>query len=140
MPAGYQLKTIDSALYQQILTIDWAQDLCYNYPSYKDYQAQGLGVVALRCDEIVAGASFYISYPQGIEVQVDIRKDQRRQGLALACSAALILACLARGWYPSWDAHNEESLTLAEKLGYHLDKAYPVYVLGEEDGETAPSA
>ena len=43
------------------------------------------------------------------------------------CSAALILACLRRGWYPSWDAQNPASLSLAEKLGYHFSHAYVAY-------------
>ena len=39
---------------------------------------------------------------------------------APACGAALVLTCLARGLYPSWDAANRESVALAEKLGYRL--------------------
>ena len=65
----------------------------------------------------------------GIEVQVDTRAQFRRQGLASACAAALILACLRRGLYPNWDAHNAASLALAEKLGYHLERAYPAFTL-----------
>ena len=32
----------------------------------------------------------------------------RNRGLASACGAALILECLERGLYPSWDAHTED--------------------------------
>ena len=39
----------------------------------------------------------------------------------------LILECLERGWYPSWDAQNKESVALAEKLGYHFDYEYVAY-------------
>ena len=58
---------------------------------------------------------------------MDTREDERRKGLAMACCASLILACLDRKLYPSWDAHNKGSLALAEKLGYHFDKEYPTY-------------
>ncbi len=51
----------------------------------------------------------------------------RGQGLATAASAALLLACLDRGLYPSWDAHTRQSLALAEKLGYRYSHAYPAY-------------
>lgn len=46
------------------------------------------------------------------------------KGLALACGAKLILACLSQNLYPSRDAHNKGSVALAEKLGYHFDKEY----------------
>lgn len=42
-------------------------------------------------------------------------------------AARLILECLKRGLYPSWDAVDLRSVTLAEKLGYHMDRPYPVY-------------
>ena len=50
---------------------------------------------------------------------------------ATAAGAGLILACLDRGWYPSWDAQNKESLGLAEKLGYHFSHEYLVYLVEE---------
>ena len=74
--------------------------------------------------EIVAGASGYSRYRGGIEIQIDTRADCRRQGLAAACAARLILDCLSRGLYPSWDAANLPSLRLAEKLGYRFSHAY----------------
>ena len=49
-------------------------------------------------------------------------------GLATACGAALVLSCLERGLYPSWDAHTSISLHLAEKLGYVSAGPYLVYV------------
>jgi len=36
---------------------------------------------------------------------------------------------LNRNLYPSWDAHDLCSVGLAEKLGYHLDKPYTVYIM-----------
>lgn len=70
----------------------------------------------------------YTIYPGGIEIEIDTKPDYRGRGLATACGAALILECLRRGLYPSWDAHDLRSVALAEKLGYHRDHPYPVYV------------
>lgn len=123
----YKLKLIDRALYDEILALDWASDLCGNYSCYEEFESLGMGIAALENGIIVSGASSYTSYIGGIEVEIDTRKDERRKGLAAACGAALILECLKRGWYPSWDAHNKESLALAQKLGYRFDKEYPVY-------------
>ncbi|MBR3832696.1 MAG: GNAT family N-acetyltransferase [Lachnospiraceae bacterium] len=47
--------------------------------------------------------------------------------VASICGAKLILECLDRGLYPSWDAQNMGSVALAEKLGYHFDHAYDAY-------------
>ena len=49
--------------------------------------------------------------------------------------AKLILECVARGGYPSWDAQNRQSLRLAERLGYHFDRAYPVYEIFRQEGQ-----
>lgn len=124
---GYELRLIDHELYKQIQGLEWARDLCSNFNTYQEYRAHGLGVVAVKDDIIVSGASSYIWFEGGIEIEIDTRKDQRRKGLALACGATLILECLAQGLYPSWDAHNKASLALAEKLGYHFEKEYLVY-------------
>ena len=84
----------------------------------------GLGVVIQKDGVVVSGASSYTRYRDGIEIQVDTREDFRRRGLAFICAARLILECLDRGLYPSWDAHNWASLALAEKLGYTFSHAY----------------
>lgn len=52
------------------------------------------------------------------------KKITGERGQVTACGAALILQCLQRGLYPSWDAANMESVALAEKLGYVLDHPY----------------
>ncbi len=91
------------------------------------YQKYGLGAVLLKDGEPVSGASSYSSYQGGIEVQIITREDQRRKGLASICAAKLILECLKRNWYPSWDAKNKWSVVLSEKLGYHFDREYAAY-------------
>ena len=83
--------------------------------------------VILKDGEPVSGASSYSGYLGGIEIEIDTREDCRRKGLATACGAKLILECLRKGWYPSWDAQNLWSVALAEKLGYHFSHAYTAY-------------
>lgn len=127
LTSPYTLRMIDKDLYEQIQILGWARDLCSQFKSYKDYKKHGLGAVVLKDGMIVSGASSYTWYNGGIEIEIDTRADERRRGLALACGAKLILECLERNLYPSWDAHNKGSVALAEKLGYHFDKEYPVY-------------
>lgn len=127
IPTEFTLRPIDAELYPIVMATEWARDFCSSFSSCEDFIANGLGVVALREGEIVGGCSAYAYYPGGIEIEVDTRHDMRRRGIALACSAQLILNCLKRGLYPSWDAANRMSVALAEKLGYEEKGAYTVY-------------
>lgn len=123
----YELKTIDKDIYDQCKKYDWAVDFVQGYKTYEEYRKYGLGIVAIHNGDIVSGASSYSSYIGGIEVEVDTREDYRRKGLATVCAAKLILECLKRNLYPSWDAQNKWSVALAEKLGYHYSHTYTAY-------------
>lgn len=125
----YVLKPIDEYLYHQCLSQTWSRDLVSLFPSYQVYAEHGLGFCALKDGKVVSGASSYYYYPGGIELEVDTHPEQRRQGLAAACSAKLILTCLQKGLFPSWDAHTRQSLQLALRLGYHFDHEYAAYEL-----------
>ena len=131
LAAEYRIKMIDESIFRQCKDLAWSRDLVSQYDDYTEYQDHGLGVVILKEDEIVSGASSYAGYIGGIEIEIDTREDHRRQGLAYAAGAKLILACMERGWYPSWDAQNKGSAALAEKLGYHFDHAYCAYEIWE---------
>lgn len=123
----FSLHMIDEELYHKIMAEPWSKDLCSQFDSYEDYSRKGLGVAALMHDQVVSGASSYSAYPGGIEIEIDTRSDYRRRGLALACGARLMLECLKRGLYPSWDAQNPGSVALAKKLGYEPDCEYIAY-------------
>lgn len=126
---GYIMKPIDEPLYHQCLSQTWSKDLVSLFPNYQLYAEHGLGFCALRFGNVVSGASSYYYYEGGIDIEVDTHPDHRRQGLAAACSAKLILTCLERGLFPSWDAHTRQSLQLALRLGYHFDHEYAAYGL-----------
>ena len=125
--SDYEIKLIDEAIYQQAMASDWSRDLCSQFESYEVYKEKGLGAAALYKGELVAGASSYTRYNEGIEIEIDTKTEFRRKGLAYACASKLILECMDRNLYPSWDAQNKWSVALAEKLGYHFDKEYTAY-------------
>ena len=131
LPAGYELRLIDEAMVPVLLAQAWSRDLCAAFDSPADCCRRGVGVAALYEGVPVAGAGSYCVYRGGIEVEIDTRPDHRRRGLATACGARLILECLDRGLYPSWDAIDLRSAALAEKLGYRRGDPYPVYWIGE---------
>lgn len=124
---GYVLMRMKEAEYNMCRENVWANDLVSQYKDYKTYKNLGLGIVVLKDGELVAGASSYSRYDNGIEIEIDTRVDHRRKGLAYACGAKLILECLDKGLYPSWDAQNKWSVALAEKLGYNFSHEYVAY-------------
>ena len=104
VPVGCELQMMDEELFRFCGETKWCKDC-----------------------EAATGASSYCGYLGGIEIEIDTRSDYRRRGFACICGAKLILECLKRGLYPSWDAQNKQSVALAEKLGYHFDHEYTVY-------------
>jgi len=129
LPPEYRITPIDEGCYNQCLSQPWSRDLVSNYGSWEEYRRLGLGFVILQRGDILAGASSYSRYREGIEIEIDTREDHRRQGFAAVCASALILRCLEMGLFPSWDAHNPISAALAEKLGYLSAGEYTVYEL-----------
>ena len=127
LPPGYELRQIDSALYDQCLKSPVTADFVSSFAGKEQYLTLGRGMVILKEGQIVSGASSYTRYQQGIEIEVDTVESERRKHLATIVCAALILQCLDEGLYPSWDAQNMHSVHLAEKLGYELDHAYVAY-------------
>ena len=129
LPEGFTLQILDKEIYSLCQREEWSRDLVSQYPDYESYSRLGTGVAVMAGRELAAGASSYATFQDGIEVEVDTKRKYRRQGLAYACSAKLILECLEKNIYPCWDAHNRSSAALAEKLGYHYDREYSAYIL-----------
>lgn len=132
LPAGCELHPIQGPWYEQAKGEEWSKDLCGQFWDETDYARRGIGVCAVYGSELAAGASSYTVYRGGIEIEIDTKPAFRRRGLARACGARLILDCLDRGLYPSWDAQNPWSAALAEQLGYRFSHAYPVYEIEKE--------
>lgn len=128
LPDGFTLQRIDESVYDVIIRENWCADFCSLFSSMQDYFNRGIGFVVIENGIPVSGASSYTIYDGGIEIEIDTKLEYRKMGLATACGARLILECLDRGQYPSWDAHDLRSVALAEKLCYHMDKEYVVYI------------
>ena len=129
VPAGYELRRIDAELYDQCAADPALADLVCAFGSGKRYLSLGRGMAVVKDGRLVSGASSYSRCIEALEVQVDTLPAERRKGLAGIAAAALILACLDEGLYPSWDAANISSLGLAKKLGYEFSHEYVGYEL-----------
>ncbi|MBE5813592.1 MAG: GNAT family N-acetyltransferase [Clostridiales bacterium] len=131
LPKGVTLEPIAGRVYDLVMAEWWSRDFCSSFLGKEDFARRGLGVAALYNGELIGGASSYICFRGGIELEVDTREDWRRKGIATACCARLILTCMEKDLIPGWDAANRESVALAEKLGYRERGAYPVWFVNE---------
>ena len=127
LPSGYELAKIDARLYDKCLENSISVDFVSAFGSKDNFLKLGRGMVILKDGEIVAGASSYTRYNEGIEIEVDTLESERRKHLATIACSALIRQCLEENLYPSWDAQNMNSVRLAQKLGYEFDHEYAAY-------------
>lgn len=127
LPSGYCLKMMDEDLYNECKKHKWCKDFVSQYPTWESYSSNVIGVMCLYDGEIAAGMSAFSHYNGGIELELATREDHRRKGLARAVSAKMISECAKRGLYPSWDAANDASITIAKSFGYTLDRDYTAY-------------
>lgn len=131
LPAGYTLSPMTPEIWEQIAKRgDWLKDFTSNFKSYDEFiSLQARGSFVLFEGEIVCGASSYSVYQGGLEVQIETSGAHRRQGLARACAAQLLLGCMEAGLYPAWDAANLMSISLAQQLGYRFSHTYRCLML-----------
>lgn len=132
LPKGYELKRMDESLVNEDSLQELSPELIGQFNSPQDFLTRGLGFCIVHNGQVVSGASSYSIYDNGIEIEVATDRDHRKKGLATIVSSALILDCLDKGIYPSWDAANPESLNLGKKLGYVLKQSYDTYYINYE--------
>lgn len=129
LPAEYELRKIDEEITKTEFFIKHSDDFTEQFESTDDFLKRGFGYCILHGEKAVCCATSYSIYDGGIEIEIDTDREYRRKGLATVASAALIIDCLDKGVYPSWDAANLTSIALAQKLGYVMDKAYDTYYI-----------
>lgn len=128
LPEGYKIVPIDEKLYYSCKGDPDFSDFVAQYATWEEFRDNGVGFVCLyNGDEIASGISSFADYEGTIELELATKPSHRRRGLAAAVSARIVLECISRGLYPSWDAANIPSLNLSYRFGYHLDHEYTAY-------------
>ena len=125
MPEGLRFQPIEGEWITRCREAEWSRDFVSLYDD-ASYEQRGLGVLLMAGNEPVCGASSYVSYPGGIEVQLQTRDDMQGRGYATLTAARLILTAHEHGMIATWDAANPASAHIAEKLGYRAEGLYEV--------------
>ncbi|MBO6011793.1 MAG: GNAT family N-acetyltransferase [Oscillospiraceae bacterium] len=129
LPEGCELRKFDAEIYDICKNDEEYEDCVANFGSKAKFFELGRGWAVMRDGKFVGAASSYSRYGGGIDIEIDINKDERNKGLGSAVAAKLILSCLDEGLYPAWDAACKLSVRLAEKLGYVFSHEYAAYVI-----------
>lgn len=124
---GAIVKRIDYNLYDEIMAASWSKSLCENFESYKAFSTHAFGYVVIVDETIVSGTSSFARFNGGLEIEIVTHEHYRKKGYATLSAAYFIKECLSKSLIPHWDAANQMSKNLAEKLGYTLLRSYQVY-------------
>ncbi|MGE6256850.1 GNAT family N-acetyltransferase [Heyndrickxia sporothermodurans] len=127
LPEEYEIKRIDKNIAKASSFHELSEDFISQFDSIDDFIDRGVGYAILNKGQVVSAATSFSIYDDGIEIEVASHPNHRRKGLATIVASALILDCLDRGKYPSWDGANFESVELAKKLGYTFKESYDTY-------------
>jgi GNAT superfamily N-acetyltransferase len=127
-----EVVAMDTAVAHQLSTASQLYFDLADFDSAQDFATRGLGFVALVDTQPVGIAYSSLVCSQGIEISIFVDEAHRRQGIATALGAHLLLACLQRGLHPNWDAANPESVKLATKLGYRSLGSYEAYFYAQK--------
>ncbi|MFD1172151.1 GNAT family N-acetyltransferase [Oceanobacillus picturae] len=129
LPVGYELRKIDKNVVSKPSLFEVSPDFIKQFDSIADFLERGIGFAILFDEKVVSAAASYSIYDEGIEIEIVTDDSHRNKGLATCVAAALIVNCLERGQYPSWDAANLKSAKLATKLGYVSIGSYDTYYI-----------
>ncbi|HPG92320.1 MAG TPA: GNAT family N-acetyltransferase [Clostridia bacterium] len=133
MPAGYEilpLTKIDPVRDQMIYV-----DLTSKYFDKKDFSEYGFGYGLYYDNKMIGFCCSNFPVVRDDEVEVYVRVDfnddpvHRHKGFATQLAVRFLLESLKRNLTPIWDAANDISANLAEKLGYVVDKKWTMYYI-----------
>ncbi|MGE6363780.1 GNAT family N-acetyltransferase [Bacillus paramycoides] len=129
LPKEYEIKKIDKDIAKASSFHELSEDFISQFDSIDDFIDRGVGYAILHKGQVVSAATSFSIYDVGIEIEIASHPNHRRKGLATIVASVLILDCLDRGKYPSWDGANSESVKLAKKLGYTFKESYDTYFI-----------
>jgi GNAT superfamily N-acetyltransferase len=128
LPEGYSLERVDKETLERLPHI-----LQVHIPPFfgavDDFMEKGIGFCVKQGDKPISMASSCLPYTDKLEVQIATvdSPEHRRKGFGTAACIALLEHCLKNKIEPHWDAFNEKSALMAEKLGYTDPEQYYVY-------------
>lgn len=128
LPTGYSTERVDQATLERLPRILQVHIVPF-FGTTDNFMTRGIGFCVKHGDKPISMASSCLPYIDKLEVQVATvdSSEYRRKGFGTAACIALLEYCLKNEVEPYWDAFNERSASMAEKLGYTDPQQYNVY-------------
>ena len=131
IPDGFSIRHIDNRLLSEPFDVpdhltSWMQT---NWGSVPYFLERGFGSCMLHGDQIVSWSVADCVSGNACEIGIHTRKDHRRSGLGTLTAAAAVDFGLSNyrsvGWH--CDEQNSPSISVAEKVGFDLERRYTQY-------------
>ena len=128
LPEGYSLKKTDRETIERLPNILKVHIKPF-FGTVDNFTEKGIGFCVKHGGEPISMASSCLPYTDKLEVQIATvdSPEYRRKGFGTAACVALLEYCLRNKIEPHWNAFNERSVLMAEKLGYTDAEQYYVY-------------
>lgn len=123
-PDCVEVRRAGEAEYALLRDCQWEKGFVQSFKDSEDFLTNGFGFCVFVGGELASAATTYGYYSGGFELQIATAPKFRRRGLAAVAGAAFLLECLRRGKRPHWDAANQTSVNLAQRLGFEYGGEY----------------
>jgi len=109
-----------------------SERLLESWGTYEQFSSKSLAYVATQESSIIAVIVGTARYQNVIPVDIEIKEDHRKKGLATTITQYFVNECVDRGLVVQWDCvdSNIASRNTVEKMGFKLIKKKPVYWFG----------
>lgn len=124
LPDGFTIERINEPMAEQLLAMHWSHEYVNQFKDAKDFVSRGFGFAVMHGGDIACVGVTFSLYDDGMEMGIATNPDYRRLGLATIAASRTVLETLDRGWMLNWDAANDISLRLAEKMGFDKSGEY----------------
>ncbi|MHA2245641.1 MAG: GNAT family N-acetyltransferase [Candidatus Hodarchaeales archaeon] len=129
----FQVKKVDvetlTKILDQNLSEHWVK-VIKHLGGPEKFVKEGVGFCIQEGEKTVSmvmGDEASVPITQSLEIDISTLPEYQGKGFATIESAKLIEYCLEKGIEPHWDAANQISVKLAQKLGYSDPKPYRCY-------------
>ena len=130
IPEGFSVRRISPDIINSIKNNrEFVDYIKFAWSTTEKYFDKGLGYCAVDESDFATVCISVFASEKEREVGIKTFPDFQRKGLAYVTACAYIEECLKNDFNPVWScfSENEVSIRLAEKLGYKISAAHPIY-------------
>jgi RimJ/RimL family protein N-acetyltransferase len=129
LPEGFKLVRVDEIMAGELYEMPWSHEYVNQFRGARDFVERGFGYAVMHGQDIACVGVTFSLYDKGMEMGIATNPEYRRRGLATIAASRTVLEAMNRSWELNWDAANEISLKLAQKMGFEKIGEYDVFIV-----------